>query len=290
MTLSRDSAASDTSDIFITGAAGRLAVRCKGLAAKPGQVVILVQGANITGQLGYDLKVEGGADYSFMDALVARGLGAVTFSVRGYGASDMPPNPLDVDTDAAIEDLDAVMRWLATQGYKRPHLLGWSWGGRITGRFAEAQGARLDRLVMLDPALGGGNKIPFDPPSPVWRNTAAYFMDRLEDEFMELAARESLSRQAEATELVAPNGIRLENSIGSIRPRADLIGNPTLMLYGHAAGQQNYMQGGVTRTEFFETLKTRDKALVIVSGGGDYAHIQNPRRTIHKIVADFLLS
>ena len=115
-------------DTFIPGRVGRLAVRSKGLEAKPAHVVILVQGANLTGQAGFDLSFPGGADYSLMDALVARGLGAVTFALRGYGESDPPEDPLTVDTDAAIEDLADVVEWLNTEGYARPHLLGWSWG------------------------------------------------------------------------------------------------------------------------------------------------------------------
>ena len=52
---------SDTRDFFITGPAGRLSLRSKGLAARPAQVVILVQGANMSGQMGYDFAFEGAA-------------------------------------------------------------------------------------------------------------------------------------------------------------------------------------------------------------------------------------
>ena len=92
-------------DIFIPGPVGRLVVRRKGLDGKPANAVVLVQGANLTGQAGYDFSFPGGEDYSLMDALVSRGLGAVTFAVRGYGQSEVPEDPLTIDTDAAIEDL-----------------------------------------------------------------------------------------------------------------------------------------------------------------------------------------
>ena len=49
------------------------------------------------------------------------------------------------------------------------------------------------------------------------------------------------------------------------------------MLYGFAAGMQNYMQGGSGRADFFERLATLDKALVVVPEGGDYGHLQNAR-------------
>ena len=275
-------------DLFIDGPTGKLSVRTKGLEAKPDKVVILVQGANLSGQLGYDFSFDGREDYSFMEALVARGYGAVTFSIRGYRDSELTAHPHIVQTDQAIEDTEAVIHWVIAQGFAKPHLLGWSWGGRICGRYAETRGVQIDRLVLLDPAIGGGNKIPFPDKTDWWFNAAAYFRERLELEFMESAAHEQLAVQAERDEPNAPNGIRVENENGSIAVDATKLSNPTLMLYGFAAGMQNYMQGGSVRGEFFEKMPTLDKALVIVPSGGDYAHLQNARHRIWKAVADFL--
>lgn len=275
-------------DLFIAGPAGKLSVRTKGLETRPEHVVILVQGANLSGQLGYDFGFDGRDDYSFMEALVARGFGAVTFSIRGYRDSELSGHPHEVKTDQAIEDTAAVIDWVVAQGFAKPHLLGWSWGGRIVGRYAETRGDRIGRLVLLDPAIGGGNKIPFPEKDDWWANTAAYFRDRLELEFMEAAAHEALATQAEANEPRSPNGIRVENEEGSIAADAALITVSTLMLYGFAAGMQNYMQGGSARADFFERLATRDKALVIVPDGGDYGHLQNARHHMWKIIADFL--
>jgi pimeloyl-ACP methyl ester carboxylesterase len=258
------------------------------LESNPEHVVILVQGANLSGQLGYDFSFDGRSDYSFMEALVARGYGAVTFSIRGYRDSELADHPHSVQTDQAIEDTAAVIGWVIAQGYMRPHLLGWSWGGRIVGRFAETSGDRIGRLVMLDPAIGGGNIVPFPEKDPWWSNAATYFRDRLEREFMEPAAHEALATQAEAHEPRSPNGIRVENENGSVAAVADRITVPTLMLYGFAAGMQNYMQGGSGRADFFERLATNDKALVIVPDGGDYGHLQNARHRMWKAIADFL--
>ena len=44
------------------------------------------------------------------------------------------------------------------------------------------------------------------------------------------------------------------------------------------------------RAEYFEKLPTDDKALVIIPDGGDYAHLQRPRRRIQSAIADFLLA
>ena len=278
----------DMQDLMIPGPAGRLSVRTKGFAAKPKKVVVLVQGANMSGQMGYDFAYEGGRGYSMMDAFVAAGFGALTFSVRGYAKSELNHDAFGVQTEQAIEDLGAVMDWLRQEGIHKPHLLGWSWGGRITGRYVEDHADRVDRLVMLDPALGGGNKVLPVPTEAWWSNTHDYFFNRLEADMTDLAARHALGHRMQAEEPRSPNGIRLENANGSVSVVPGRVTVPTLMLYGVAAGQQNYMQGGWDRLKFFDQLATEDKAFALVPGGGDYAHLQHPRERIFQASIDFL--
>ncbi len=275
-------------DFFIPGRAGQLAARSKGPDARPADVVVLVQGANLTGQAGFDFSFSGGQDYSLMDALVERGIGAVTFALRGYGQSDIPEDPLSIDTDAAIEDLASVVDWLANNGYIRPHLLGWSWGGRIAARYGEQNPERVARMVLLDPALGGGNLIPFEPEEPWWSGGWDYFHEK-EAQYGREEMRRALADYVVEHEPRSPNGIRRENARGSIAADPEALTCPTLMIYGSGAGKAAYMHGGIQRAEYFEKLPTDDKALVLVPGGGDYAHLQPARRRIHAAIADFVL-
>ena len=275
-------------DFYVPGPTGKLATRSKGLSPGCAHVVVLVQGANLTGQAGFDFRVSGGEDYSLMDALVERGLAAVTFALRGYGQSDAPEDPLTVDTDAAIEDLASVMDWLSAEGHPRPHLLGWSWGGRIAARYGERNPDRIARMVLLDPALGGGNLIPFDPEEPWWSGGWDYFFER-EAQYGSEEMRRALADWVAANEPRSPNGIRRENARGSIPADPEALSCPTLMIYGSGAGKAAYMHGGIQRAEYFERLPTEDKALLIVPGGGDYAHLQPARHRIQAAIADFLL-
>jgi pimeloyl-ACP methyl ester carboxylesterase len=277
-------------NFLLAGPAGKLAVRTKGMERHREHVVVLVQGANISGQAGYDFHVPGRDDYSAMDYLVSRGFGTLTFSVRGYAQSEIPPDPLAIDTNAAIEDLSAIVHWLNAEGYTHTHLAGWSWGGRIVARYAENNQGKVRRLALLDPALGGANPIPPDPSDPWWSGGWDYFYERLEPEFSEPEAARALADFVTQHEPCSPNGIRRENARGSIAAQAENIRCPTLMVYGSAAAKQNYMQGGVPRETFFAQLATDDKAFVIVPGCGDYAHLQKPRRRFLAEVADFLLS
>jgi pimeloyl-ACP methyl ester carboxylesterase len=169
--------------------------------------------------------------------------------------------------------------------------LGWSWGGRITGRYVEQHADRIDRLVLLDPALGGNPVIPPAPTEPWWDNSYDYFIDRLEAEYSEQEARVALAKRMEAEEPKSPNGIRLEGSVlGSIPVEPTAVTRPTLMLYGSAAAKKNYMQGGMDRMEFFKRLATDNKQFTIIPDCGDYAHLQRPRQRLHKTIADFLMA
>ncbi len=275
-------------DFMIDGPAGHLSVRTKGLEPQPRQIVVLVQGANLSGQAGYDFSFPGGQDYSVMDALVKRGYGTLTFSIRGYARSAVPADPLSVDTDAALEDLQAIMEWVHRAGYARPHLLGWSWGGRIVARYAEGRRAELDRLVLLDPALGG-NVSGTHPTEPWFSGDWNWWYEgRLVTEYAEEPARKALADFVVAHEPRSPAGIRRENAQGTIAARPEAIEVPTLMLYGSEAARQDYMRAGIPRAEFFERLAARDKSFIIVPDCGDYAHLEHPRRTIHDRIARFL--
>jgi pimeloyl-ACP methyl ester carboxylesterase len=274
-------------DFMIDGSVGRISVRSKGLEASPDRVVVLVQGANLCGHTGFDFSFPGGDDYSTMDALGAAGFGTVTFAVRGYERSDPPADPLTVDTDAAIEDLRAVLRWLREAGWSRPHLLGWSWGGRIVGRFTEQEPDAVDRLVLLDPAIGGGAKIPHDG-TPWWTNTREDFLKRVIPEFSDPHAHQAFADHVVIHDPRSPNGIRAENAVGSVSIDPSAISRPTLLIYGSAAGRQNYMQGIAPRGAFLETLDTDDKALIIIPDAGDYGHLERPRRRFHSAIAHFL--
>jgi alpha-beta hydrolase superfamily lysophospholipase len=275
-------------DLFIDGPIGQLSVRTKGLDANPKQVVVMVQGSNLTGQTIFDFSFPGGHGYSIMDALVERGFGAITFSIRGYGKSAPPEDGYSVVTETAMEDLDAVMKWTASRGWAKPHLFGFSWGGRIAGRYAEDHADSIDRLVLYDPARGGGNLVLPGPTDPWWTNTREDYLNKIEPEFTEVALRQALGDRVVEYEARSPNGIRLENATYVKPVEAARITSPTLLIYGIEAAKALYMQGGTSRADFFEQLATDDKAFVLVPGGGDFIHFQAGRYRLYKAIGDFL--
>jgi pimeloyl-ACP methyl ester carboxylesterase len=86
----------------------------------------------------------------------------------------------------------------------------------------------------------------------------------------------------------APNGIRLENAVPVKAIDPTRVTSPTLLIYGVEAAKAAYMQGGLTRQDFFEQLATDDKAFVIVPKAGDFAHFQAGRHRLLASIVAFL--
>ncbi len=78
---------------------------------------------------------------------------------------------------------------MAEQGHRRPHLLGWSWGARIAGRYVEQHPDRVDRLVLVAPAIGGGVPIPPLPSEPWRRNGPDHFRPQTTPDLAEPSRR-----------------------------------------------------------------------------------------------------
>ncbi len=210
--------------------------------------------------------------------------------MRGYGLSDAPADPFSVGTEAGMEDLASVIDWAASRGWERPHVLAFSWGGRVAGRYAEDNAHRIGRLILYDPARGGGNLVlPAPKPDEAWwANTYENYAAKFEPELTDPDFLVALGAHLAAREPRSPNGIRLENArpVQAVDPTR--VTSPTLMIYGIEAAKANYKQGGIGRAEFFEKLATDDKAFLLLPGGGDFLHWQKGRSRFYKAVHDFL--
>jgi alpha-beta hydrolase superfamily lysophospholipase len=269
-------------ETVIDGPAGRLAVWEKWPAGTARGVALLVHGATYPGQMVFDFSFPG--DYSLMDYLVERGLGTVTFSIRGYGRSDAPADGFSVNTEAGVADLSAVADWLATRGYARPYLLGWSWGGLISVHYVARHSERVERLVVYAPAMGaalGGSGAP--PPSEGYQvNSVEQVLGRIEPALTDPEARQEFAEQAVRSSPRTPNGSRAEDR--AIRnPDPSQIVRPTLMIYG--AVDQLYHSEWVGT--FFAGIATDDKALVVVPRAGHFLIMQRPRQRLYEAAERF---
>jgi pimeloyl-ACP methyl ester carboxylesterase len=92
-----------------------------------------------------------------MDDIASSGHVAWSVDIRGYGRSWKPPRMVGatggeepiVDTNDAVEDLDAAIRYiLAVSGARQVALVGWSWGATITAALAAQAPDYIQRLVL----------------------------------------------------------------------------------------------------------------------------------------------
>lgn len=267
----------------VPGEAGDLAALEKWPVGEPRGVILLVHGATYTGMTAFDFRFPGGDDYSLIDHLVRSRFACVTFAVRGYGGSHSVADGLTVTTEAAIADTLAVADWIrSTYGYARTHLLGWSWGGRISSRFAEAYPDRVERLVLFAPAVLPTRTSPRPGISGDYRdNVTEATLARIEPDFTDPAARQAFADYVIANEPRSPNGVFDEVPVGA--DPANLT-CPTMLIYG--AADAIYRAEPVAA--YFTKIANDDKALVLIPGAGHFLFMQKPRHRFYRNVELFL--
>ena len=273
-----------SSDLILPGQAGALSVRELTSGAGEQPVVVLVQGATLSGQTAFDLSY---GDYSLMQALAVQGFSSVTFAVRGYGRSDAPADPLSVDTEAGLADLDTVVTWALERSGRKVHLLGWSWGGRIAARYAEDHAASVDRLVLLNPALGGGPRVPFNGREPWFHNAPDNLRARLPEAWTDAAVREAFVETAMRDDSRSASGIRVENARGSQPANPVSISRPTMLVCGGDAEERDELTGADTYGGFVDKLACSEKAMISIAGSDHYGHFQRTRVAYHNVIGAF---
>lgn len=121
------------------------------------RIVLFVHGATFPSESTFDLSLDG---LSWMDFIARAGYDVYLLDVRGYGGSTRPattPEPpgrgSPIATLAeAVDDVDAAVDFIRRRrNVERIHLIGWSWGTAIMGRYAATHGDKVDRLVLYAP-------------------------------------------------------------------------------------------------------------------------------------------
>jgi pimeloyl-ACP methyl ester carboxylesterase len=181
-----------------------------------GEPLTLVHG------LAYDRR-----GWGQLPALLAEHFRVVLIDNRGVGESDAPPGPYSVAQMA--EDVVSVLDEL---GIEHTHLLGVSLGGYIAQEVALTHPERVQRLILVSTAPGGGRAVPM--PAATQEVFARY--PTMEREagvrmFVEEIFRYRLERAptVEAWAAQATAGATYDNS-----DRVASIAAPTLVLTGGA--------------------------------------------------------
>ncbi len=110
-------------------------------------VLFLVHGSSNAALSSYDLTLPGKGEYSMMNVFARYGYDVWTMDHDGYGKSDSSGNNSDIAS--GVEDLKAAMAVVTQEtAEQKIHFYGTSSGGIRAAAYAQAQPARVDRLVL----------------------------------------------------------------------------------------------------------------------------------------------
>ena len=168
--------------------------------------VLLVHGATFGSKL-FDLPLPG---YSLMEELAGDDRPVYALDVRGYGNSlggpemNSPPgsSPPFARLDDAVGDVGAVVEFIRRlEGVSAVHLVGFSWGTVVCGRYVERYPQYASRLVLC---------------APLYAETNAMWLERIGDP----RDRSRLDPRIGAYRLIGRDDIRQrwDADIGSSRP------------------------------------------------------------------------
>ena len=113
----------------------------------PSPVLFLVHGSSNASRSSYDLSVPGKGEYSMMNVFARLGYDVWTMDHDGYGNSGSSGNNSDIAS--GVEDLKAAMPVVRHEtGMEKIHFYGTSSGAIRAAAYAQAEPARVDRLVL----------------------------------------------------------------------------------------------------------------------------------------------
>lgn len=113
----------------------------------PKPVLFLVHGSTFSSRGTYDVMVDGRGDYSAMEHFAGLGYDVWTMDHEGYGFSDRTASNSGIM--CGVDDLKAAMPLvLAKSGQKQIRLFGESSGAIKAGAYANAEPAKIERLIL----------------------------------------------------------------------------------------------------------------------------------------------
>jgi len=121
------------------------------------RIVLFVHGATFPSESTFDLALDG---LSWMEFIARAGYDVYLVDVRGYGGSTRPAatsepagrgSPIATLAEA-VDDVGTAVDFIRRRrNVERIHLIGWSWGTAIMGRYAATHGDKVDRVVLYAP-------------------------------------------------------------------------------------------------------------------------------------------
>jgi acylglycerol lipase len=216
----------------------------------------------------HGLKSHGGDYAALAQSLTERGFAVYAADMRGHGRSEGPRALLD-DFDQLVRDLHETVRQARSEVPEPAplFLMGHSVGGALSTLYAERQGALLDGLIVLAPALRLDRPALAAAGTPVMGALfpSAPLVD-IPDEWF--SRRQTRRTEMAESDLVyhapgpARTGAALLEALEEVWARADSIRVPLLAMHG-TADLATDPRGSV---ELVERARSNDKRVFLYRG------------------------
>lgn len=275
------------------------------------RVVLFVHGATFPGESTFDVNLR---DYSWMEFLAKRGLDAFALDVRGYGRSTGPPESgaSIVGPETAMEDIDSTVNYvLRLRNVAKVSLIGLSWGSSTSALYAQTHEDKVERLLLCAPgyrnndllaqALGAEEEAlrthsylyrTGDELKARWDKELAYDGQReqnvLGKTIQLILQSDATSKRRSPPSARYPTGAwrDIHSMFRDHKPPYDptRIKAPTLIARG-ALDTFSLLHDAV---DLYRDLASEEKALVTISGGGHFLHLERPHLKLFEYSATFL--
>lgn len=265
--------------------------------AKNSNTLLLLPSATFSTAPNWDLQYN---DSSIMDFFAESGWVVYALDLPGYGKSANPPKPETFGAIESAEYVHAAVEFICKkEGIESVHLLGWSWGAQVAGRFANEFPQRVNKLVLY-----GFNyqmrfpegALPKDPYREIkFEGAITDFIDGCYEQDVPTQYANAVLESDE--DKLAPAGPIHDyvNRLPVVEPTR--LPMPVLVLCGQFELEQppNADKGHADfflarkhdLEEFCKQLPNGQKTPVIISGGGHAVHLEKPKHEWRQRVLEF---
>jgi pimeloyl-ACP methyl ester carboxylesterase len=240
-------------------------------AAKP--VLFLVHGSSFSSRGSFDLQVPGRPNYSMMDHFAGLGFDVWTMDHEGYGHSTHTNSHAGILV--GVEDLKAALPVVErVTGRARVMMFGSSSGAIRAGVFANAEPARVERLVLnaythtgenapeIDRRRAQADRYRANPRRPVSLATIQRIFDRDVPGTSEPEVAQALAAFELKFGGTVPTGTYLDMAVNLPLVDPAKVKCPVLMIRAEHDG--NASEEELMR--FYAALPNKDKQFVMIAG------------------------